>query len=97
VTIGDEVVTLSAGSSYFAPRGVPQRLRNRGSVPMHGIVIGTPGGFDEFIAKAGVPLAAGAPMPPDVPPDVPPTPEQIAGLVALAREYGIEILVPPSA
>jgi mannose-6-phosphate isomerase-like protein (cupin superfamily) len=93
VTIGDEVVTLSAGSSYFAPRGVPQRLRNRGSVPMRGIVIATPGGFDEFIAKAGVPLAAGAPMPPDVPP----TPEQIAGLVALAGEYGIEILVPPGA
>lgn len=93
VTIGDEVTVLKAGTSYFAPRGVPQRLRNTGSVPMRGIVVGTPGGFDEFIAAAGIPLDGTA----SHTGDAPPTPEQMAALMKLASEFGIKILLPPSA
>jgi mannose-6-phosphate isomerase-like protein (cupin superfamily) len=69
VTIGEDVRILEAGASYFAPRGVPQRLRNLGKVPMRGLLVTTPGGFDYFIARAGLP--AGTPTP-----AAPPTSEQ---------------------
>jgi mannose-6-phosphate isomerase-like protein (cupin superfamily) len=89
VTIGKDVRILKAGASYFAPRGVPQRLRNRGEVPMRGILVTTPGGFDTFIARAGLP--ADAPMP-----AAPLTHEQIMQLARLASEHGIRILEAPA-
>ncbi len=90
VTIGDEVSVLKAGASYFAPRGVPQRLRNTGSVPMRGIAVTTPGGFDEFIAAAGIPIDIVAPHQ-----EAPPTPEQLAALLRLASAFGIELVQHP--
>src|ERR1700742_767703 len=42
VTIGDKVFTLQAGESYFAPRGIPQRLRNRGDIPARCLLVTTP-------------------------------------------------------
>ncbi|MBN3845981.1 cupin domain-containing protein [Paraburkholderia sp. Ac-20342] len=97
VTIGDKVEILSAGSSYFAPRGVPQRLRNLGEKPVRCIVTTTPGGFDEFIAQAGIPLDGAAGAGAAEIPAQPPTPEQMAGLLRLAESFGIEILLPPGA
>ena len=91
VTIGDEVVVLEAGSSYFAPRGVPQRLRNLGTAPARAIVVTTPGGFDEFIACAGLQITHSA----EVPVLPPPSPEQIGELMKLADAFGIQILKPP--
>jgi mannose-6-phosphate isomerase-like protein (cupin superfamily) len=94
VTIGDSVTVLKAGSSYFAPRGVPQRLRNLGATPMRGILVTTPGGFDEFISKAGMPLDEATPL--EVIANAPPpSAEQLAGLLQLAEAFGIVILVPP--
>jgi mannose-6-phosphate isomerase-like protein (cupin superfamily) len=89
VTIGEDVRILKAGASYFAPRGVPQRLRNCGDVPMRGILLTTPGGFDAFIAKAGLPADAPTPA-------APPTREQITQLMLLASEHGIRILEAPA-
>ena len=91
VTIGEDVFTLKPGESYFAPRGVPQRLRNLGTVPARCLLVTTPGGFDLFIAQAGLELVAGAAPPAPAPP----TPEQIGQLMQLAAEFGIEILAPP--
>ena len=87
VTIGDEVFTLKAGESYFAPRNVPQRLRNLGSTPVRAVVMGTPGGFDEFVAAAGIPVIDGV-----VPPMEAPTEAQLRAVVALAEQHGIRIL-----
>ncbi|MFM0075916.1 cupin domain-containing protein [Paraburkholderia sediminicola] len=97
VTIGDTVRILQAGSSCFTPRGVPQRLRNRGTVPMRGIVVTTPGGFDEFITTAGMPLDEAAAARETQPSAPPPSTEQLAGLLRLAETYGITILIPPGA
>ncbi len=90
VTIGDKAFDLRPGESYFAPRGIPHRLRNRGSIPARGLVIMSPSRFDEFIARAAVPLVDGeAP-----PPSEAPTAEQLQRLLVLAQQFGIEILDP---
>jgi mannose-6-phosphate isomerase-like protein (cupin superfamily) len=91
VTIGEKVFDLKPGESYFAPRGIPQRLRNRGSVPARSLMIMSPSTFDEFIACAGVPVVDGETQPAAETP----TPEQIQRLVALARRFGIKILEAP--
>jgi mannose-6-phosphate isomerase-like protein (cupin superfamily) len=91
VTIGKRVFTLRAGESYFAPRDVAQRLRNLGAVPARAMLVTTPGGFDEFIARAGLRLIPGEVRPESAPPG----PEQFAYLLALANEFGIEILASP--
>jgi len=91
VTIGEERLMLKAGSSYFAPRAVPHRLRNRSAAPARTIAVMTPGGFDELIAQAGTPLS-------DQPPAAgPPSPEQIAQLLQLAEAFGIRVIEPPAA
>jgi len=91
VMIGERAFRLAPGESYFAPRGVPHRLRNRGDVPARALLVTTPGGFDDFIARAGIPLIEGAAQPPPAPP----TPEQMGRLLKLAEEFGIGILEPP--
>ncbi|MGY2397867.1 cupin domain-containing protein [Pseudomonas sp. SDO5271_S396] len=87
VTIGEEVFTLRAGESYFAPRNVPQRLRNLGNTTVRAVVMGTPGGFDEFVTAAGIPIIDGV-----VPEVAPPTEAQLEAVVALAERHGIRIL-----
>jgi mannose-6-phosphate isomerase-like protein (cupin superfamily) len=88
VSIGERVFTLKAGETYFAPRNVPQRLRNLTSRPARTIMVATPGGFDRFIAAVAAPAGA---------PQTPPTPEQMHALLELTRAFGIQILVPPGA
>jgi mannose-6-phosphate isomerase-like protein (cupin superfamily) len=91
VTIGEKVFDFKPGESYFAPRGIPHRLRNRENAPARSLMISSPSTFDEFVARAGVPVIDGeAP-----PPDAAPTPEQIQRLLALAEQFGIQILEPP--
>jgi mannose-6-phosphate isomerase-like protein (cupin superfamily) len=91
VTIGNETFTLMPGESYFAPRNIPHRLKNLGDVPARALLITTPGSFDEFIARAGIPIIGEKYFPSSEPP----TPNQIQELIPLAGEFGIEILVPP--
>lgn len=90
VTIGEKTFTLKPGQSYFAPREIPHRLKNLGKTPVRALLVTTPGGFDQFIAAAGLPLVDDIASP-----AAPPTPEQIGQLQALATEFGITILAPP--
>src|ERR1700754_167092 len=80
VTIGDRVCNLTPGETYFAPRGVPHRLRNPGKTSARGLVVTTPGGFDAFVARAGFPLGAEIPA-------SPPLANQMDQLLALAAEF----------
>lgn len=89
VTIGEQMFTLNSGESYFAPRGVPQRLRNLGDVPARGVLTMTPGGFDRFVVEAGLLAAAASVMPQE------PMVEQLARLMAIAEAHGIQILAAP--
>ena len=92
VTIGEKVFDLKPGESYFAPRGIPQRLRNPGSVPARSLTIMSPSTFDKFIACAGVPVIDGEAPPPTA---ETPTPEQMKRSLASARRFGIRILELP--
>lgn len=93
VTIGTETQVLGAGSSYFAPRGIPHRLRNLGETPMRSYMIATPGEFADFVIEAGIPLPESGEMPPIVPPK----PAQAEAIGQLLHKWGIEMLVPPGA
>jgi mannose-6-phosphate isomerase-like protein (cupin superfamily) len=88
VTIGSRDFTLAPGETYFAPRGVPHRLRNPGKMSARGLVVTTPGGFDSFVTRAGFPLGAEIPA-------SPPSANQIDQLRAQAAEFGIIIVAPP--
>src|SRR5258708_35972098 len=56
VTIGDAKFSLASGESYFAPRNVPQRLRNRRHTPARSLLLTPPGGFEAVISQAWIPL-----------------------------------------
>lgn len=88
VTIGDETKVLTAGDSYFVPRGTPHRLRNLASAPMKSLQIATPGDFGTFVSEVG--KIAG---PAD--PAAPPSPEYFQALGALLDQFGTEMLIPP--
>lgn len=88
VTIGEETFKLKAGQSYFAPRNIPHRLRNRSGFPSHALLVNTPGTFDEFVSRAGIPVSLGhVPLPPEA--------EHIQKLLTLAEKFGVKILAPP--
>jgi mannose-6-phosphate isomerase-like protein (cupin superfamily) len=88
VTIGEQALRLRPGESYFAPRGVPHRLRNRGNVAARSLVIHTPAGFDEFIRRAGIPME-------DASSGTPASPDQLRHVVELAASFGVKLLKPP--
>ena len=90
VTIGERKFLLSSGESYFAPRNIPHRLRNLSQTPARSLVLTTPGGFDKFIAQAGIRLTERLTPPAELP-----TPDQMETLLKLAQEFGITIIAPP--
>jgi quercetin dioxygenase-like cupin family protein len=86
--VGDRTWSAEPGAFVWAPRAVPHTFRvDSPSARLIGLAV--PGGFDRFVLATGRPAeAATLPPPPEGPPD-------LAGLVAAAREHGMEILGPP--
>ena len=84
VTIGDETFTLRAGETLIAPRNIPHRLRNSGSVSNHYLIMFSPAGFEEFLKATSLPAPDNA-----VAPTEPPT-IAIRNVFELATEYGIQ-------
>jgi quercetin dioxygenase-like cupin family protein len=86
--VGGQVVDAPAGSFVYGPRDVPHTF-TVASEEARFLVTVEPAGFDTFFRAASVPAdRLEIPPPPTEAPD-------IAGLTALAAEYGLEILGPP--
>ncbi|HVJ80902.1 MAG TPA: cupin domain-containing protein [Planctomycetia bacterium] len=78
------------GSFVHAPSGSPHSFRNESDAPARMIITIAPAGLEEMFFRCGAPLPEGATA------AAPPTPAEIEKLLALAPEYGVEILPPPT-
>ena len=86
--VGGTVSVAPAGSFVFGPKGIPHTFLVS-SERARFLLVTEPAGFEGFMRAAGVPAARmEIPPPPAAPPDM-------GAMVALAAEYGIEILGPP--
>jgi quercetin dioxygenase-like cupin family protein len=86
--VGGEVIEAPAGSFVFGPRDVPHTF-DVTSAEARFLLVAEPGGFERFLRAAAEPAPTlTIPPPSSEPPD-------LDQLVAVAAEYGIEILGPP--
>jgi quercetin dioxygenase-like cupin family protein len=83
--VDGETRTLSPGESIFLRRGIPHQLVNPGNQRVRYILIGTPSGFEQFLAEGGHELRDGEAV-------GPPTPADIERLEAAAQRFGIALL-----
>jgi mannose-6-phosphate isomerase-like protein (cupin superfamily) len=73
-------VTAGPGDFVFGPRNVPHGFKVTGTAPAQMLLLVTPGGFERFTKDLSEP-AGKSPSPPD-----------IAKLIAVAANYGVDIL-----
>ena len=88
--VGDQQLTLGAGETVLAPRGIPHTYLVTSPHGARWLII-TRGDFERFVRAVSrpaqrrqAPAAAG-----------PPTPEQAAAFARIAQEHGIELIGPP--
>lgn len=84
---GEARFRAGPGELVVLPRDVPHTFRVEGDAPARMLALYSPAGAWGFFAAVGQP-AAQHELPPPAPPDIP-------RLLAIAPEYGIEILPPP--
>jgi quercetin dioxygenase-like cupin family protein len=88
---GDADVTIGAGETLLAPKGVAHTYRVESPAGARWLVITTRGDFERFVRALSRPAER-----PELPtPQGPPTPEQADALAAAARKHGIELVGPP--
>jgi mannose-6-phosphate isomerase-like protein (cupin superfamily) len=88
---GDADVTIAAGETLLAPKGVPHTYRVESREGARWLVITRRGDFERFVRSQSRPAER-----PELPtPHGPPTPEQLEALAAAAGNYGIELVGPP--
>jgi quercetin dioxygenase-like cupin family protein len=82
--LGEHSQRVAAGESLFIPKETTDyhTFRNDGDKPAKALFLVSPGGFEGFLREAGVP--EGSPMP-----EV--TPEAVAQMVELGRQYGMDM------
>lgn len=87
--VGGQVIEAPAGSFVYGPRGIAHTFLVSSDAPARFLLVTEPGGFDGFVRAVGEPAQSlTIPPPPEAPPSLEP-------LVALAADYGVEILGPP--
>jgi mannose-6-phosphate isomerase-like protein (cupin superfamily) len=74
------------GEWAYCPRGLPHTYEVTSSTPARLLYVGSPAGFENFVAAAGEP--AGGLM-------LPPGEADVEKAIALAPSYGIDVLAPP--
>ena len=87
--LGDKKVVAKPGSFIQGPRGIPHAFKNEGAGPARMLILVTPPGFEKFMGEIAQTVPSFASPPPPV------TPADIQKLLAVAPNYGIEILPPP--
>ena len=86
--VGGEVIGAPAGSFVYGPRGIPHTFTVT-SPQARFLLVAEPAGFEGFMRAVAEPAQA-LTLPPAT--SRPPDPER---MMAIAAEYGIEILGPP--
>jgi Cupin domain len=86
VWAGPDRLTAGAGGYYHIPLNVPHTVRC-GSEDTHAILISSPAGFAELVARAGTPAHLATP---DTDPD-------LERFLAVTTELGDVVLGPPGA
>ena len=83
--VGGETFQAPAGTTVRAPRGIVHSFRNETATPVKFLVVVSPGGFENFFRRVGVPVVEGAPAPPV-------TEEAIGRIVDHAAEFQLEVV-----
>ena len=78
--MGGKTFVAKEGATIFAPRGVPHTYRYLGQTPGRLMCIITPAGFEGFFEAVG---ALSSEQQQDIP-----------RIMAIAKEFGLEILPP---
>ncbi|MBA4031310.1 MAG: cupin domain-containing protein [Planctomyces sp.] len=87
--IGDETVVAGPGMFANIPRGVAHSFSNESEEPARMLITVAPSGLEEMFYEVGHTLEEGSTIP------IPATMADIEKLIAIAPQYGIEILHPP--
>jgi quercetin dioxygenase-like cupin family protein len=90
VWVGDQVRVLAAGDYALMPRNVAHCYRVSDDGPARWLGITSPAGFEGYVRESSVPATERR-----LPDRVQPTPEALAGLVEIAKKYGVTFLGPP--
>ena len=88
LSIGDKRLALSAGMFANMPVGVQHSFKNETNQPARMLISIAPAGLENMFFEVGVPMPSGtttAPLP---------TQEEIAKLLQIAPQYGIEMKPP---
>jgi mannose-6-phosphate isomerase-like protein (cupin superfamily) len=88
LSVGEERVMATAGMFANMPVGTPHSFRNEGEKPARMLISVAPAGLEKMFLEVGVSVAQGATTAP------PPTVSEIAKLLEIAPQYGIEIRLP---
>jgi mannose-6-phosphate isomerase-like protein (cupin superfamily) len=88
VSFPGRTVRRGTGGWVYCPRGVPHTYEITSATPARLLYVGSPSGFEDFVAAAGEP-AGDLTLPPGEP--------DIARAIALAPGYGLEVLGSPGA
>ena len=91
IRAGDAEVSIGAGETLLAPKGVPHTYRVESPEGARFLVVTTRGDFERFVRALSRPAER-----PELPtPHGPPTPDEADALAAAARVHGIELVGPP--
>lgn len=82
--VNGEWTPVRPGGAVYLPRGLLHTYRNDGDAPSRHWVITTPSGFEEFFAEAAEEF--GSAGPPDM-----------GRIIEISQNYGIELMLDPSA
>lgn len=86
--VAAETVVAGPGTSLNVSIGTPHSFRNESDQAARMLIVVAPGGLEKMFAEVGQPMREG-----DAPP--PPSHADIEKLLAIAPQYGVEILPPP--